>query len=73
MPQTGVEAPAELLADLDRHVGGDDTFVDRSQAVRASIRTTLGLLGEVDPRHGHLGSEHATDRDSNETGETDGN
>jgi Arc/MetJ-type ribon-helix-helix transcriptional regulator len=49
-----VEIPDELLADLDEHVGEDGKFVNRSDAIRASIRKTLDLLDEIDARHGRL-------------------
>jgi len=52
MPKISVEVPAELLADLDGHVGEERKFVNRSEAVRASIRKTLDLLDDVDKRHG---------------------
>ena len=55
MPKISVEVPEELLADLDRHVGEDGKFVNRSEAVRASIRKTLDLLDEIDERHGRRG------------------
>jgi Arc/MetJ-type ribon-helix-helix transcriptional regulator len=54
MPKISVEIPQELLEDLDRHVGEDGKFVNRSEAVRASIRKTLDVLDEVDQRHGRL-------------------
>lgn len=54
MPKISVEVPEELLTDLDRHVGDDAKFVNRSEAVRASIRKTLDVLDEVDERHGRL-------------------
>lgn len=54
MPKISVEIPAELLADLDEHVGSDAKFVNRSEAVRASIRKTLDQLDEIDARHGRL-------------------
>ncbi|WP_138007644.1 ribbon-helix-helix domain-containing protein [Halalkalirubrum salinum] len=54
MPKISVEIPEELLTDLDRHVGEDGKFVNRSEAVRASIRKTLDLLDEIDERHGRL-------------------
>jgi Arc/MetJ-type ribon-helix-helix transcriptional regulator len=54
MPKISVEVPAELLDDLDEHVGGDGKFVNRSEAVRASIRKTLDALDEIDARHGRL-------------------
>jgi Arc/MetJ-type ribon-helix-helix transcriptional regulator len=71
MPKISVEVPEELLADLDRHVGEDGKFVNRSEAVRASIRKTLDMLDEIDARHGRLddgGSDDATD----DTGGSDG-
>ena len=54
MPKISVEIPAELLADLDEHVGDDGKFVNRSDAVRASIRKNLDLLDEIDARHDRL-------------------
>ena len=57
MPKISVEVPEELLADLDAHVGGDGKFVNRSEAIRASIRKTLDLLDEIDARHGRLSDE----------------
>jgi Arc/MetJ-type ribon-helix-helix transcriptional regulator len=52
-----VEIPDELLADLDEHVGSDAKFVNRSDAIRASIRKTLDTLDEIDARHDRLESE----------------
>jgi Arc/MetJ-type ribon-helix-helix transcriptional regulator len=57
MPKISVEIPAELLEDLDDHVGDDGKFVNRSDAIRASIRKTLDLLDEIDARHDRLESE----------------
>ena len=54
MPKISVEIPGELLADLDEHVGNDGKYVNRSEAVRASIRNNLDLLDEIDARHGRL-------------------
>lgn len=54
MPKISVEVPEELLADLDDHVGEEGKFVNRSEAIRASIRKTLDLLDEIDERHGRL-------------------
>jgi len=54
MPKISVEVPAELLADLDEHVGEDGKFVNRSEAIRASIRKTLDLLDEIDQRHDRI-------------------
>lgn len=54
MTKISVEVPDELLADLDKHVGEDKKFVNRSEAVRASIRKTLDLLNDIDARHGRL-------------------
>ena len=55
MPKVSVEIPQELLADLDEHVGDDGKFVNRSDAIRASIRKTLDVLDEIDKRHGRVG------------------
>jgi Arc/MetJ-type ribon-helix-helix transcriptional regulator len=57
MPKISVEVPEELLADLDEHVGDDKKFVNRSDAIRASIRKTLDVLDDIDRRHGRLEDE----------------
>jgi Arc/MetJ-type ribon-helix-helix transcriptional regulator len=57
MAKISVEIPDELLADLDEHVGENGKFVNRSDAIRASIRKTLDLLDEIDERHGRLNDE----------------
>jgi len=54
MPKISVEVPAELLADLDEHVGEEGKFVNRSEAIRASVRKTLDQLDEIDRRHGRI-------------------
>lgn len=54
MPKVSVEIPQELLDDLDTHVGDEGKFVNRSDAVRASIRKTLDMLDEIDRRHGRV-------------------
>lgn len=54
MAKISVEIPDELLADLNEHVGDDKKFVNRSDAIRASIRKTLDMLNEIDARHGRL-------------------
>ncbi|MDL5363534.1 type II toxin-antitoxin system ParD family antitoxin [Halalkalicoccus sp. NIPERK01] len=54
MPKISVEVPQELLDDLDSHVGDGGKFVNRSEAIRASVRKTLDLLDEIDARHGRL-------------------
>lgn len=57
MPKISVEVPEELLSDLNEHVGDDKKFVNRSDAIRASIRKTLDMLDEIDERHGRLKDE----------------
>jgi Arc/MetJ-type ribon-helix-helix transcriptional regulator len=57
MSKVSVEIPDELLADLDEHVGDDAKFVNRSDAIRASIRKTLDRLDEIDERQGRLPEE----------------
>jgi Arc/MetJ-type ribon-helix-helix transcriptional regulator len=57
MPKISVEVPAELLSDLDDHVGEDGKFVNRSEAIRASIRKTLDMLDDIDQRQGRLDDE----------------
>ncbi|MFD1513176.1 ribbon-helix-helix domain-containing protein [Halomarina rubra] len=54
MPKISVEIPQELLDDLDDHVGDEGKFVNRSDAIRASIRKTLDVLDDIDARHGRL-------------------
>lgn len=54
MPKISVEIPQELLDDLDEHVGDEGKFVNRSDAVRASIRKTLDVLDDIDARHDRL-------------------
>ncbi|NGM68488.1 ribbon-helix-helix protein, CopG family [Natronolimnobius sp. AArcel1] len=54
MPKISVEIPQELLEDLDSHVGDDGKFVNRSDAIRASIRKNLDILDEIDERHDRL-------------------
>ncbi|MCU4743234.1 type II toxin-antitoxin system ParD family antitoxin [Natronoglomus mannanivorans] len=54
MPKISVEIPQELLDDLDNHVGDDGKFVNRSDAIRASIRKNLDILDEIDQRHDRL-------------------
>jgi Arc/MetJ-type ribon-helix-helix transcriptional regulator len=57
MPKISVEVPAELLEDLDAHVGEEGKFVNRSEAIRASIRKTLDMLDDIDERQGRLDDE----------------
>lgn len=57
MPKVSVEIPQELLDDLDEHVGENGKFVNRSDAIRASVRKTLDILDEIDSRHGRLEHE----------------
>ncbi|AEM55765.1 putative CopG/Arc/MetJ family transcriptional regulator [Haloarcula hispanica ATCC 33960] len=49
-----MEVPAELLNDIDKHVGEDGKFVNRSEAIRASVRKTLDVLDDIDERQGRL-------------------
>ncbi|QCC50542.1 ribbon-helix-helix domain-containing protein [Halapricum salinum] len=58
MPKISVEVPQELLDDLDSHVGEEGKFVNRSEAIRASIRKTLDALDEIDARHDRLDDEY---------------
>jgi Arc/MetJ-type ribon-helix-helix transcriptional regulator len=57
MPKISVEIPQELLDDLDEHVGDGGKFVNRSDAVRSSIRKNLDILDEIDARHDRLDDE----------------
>ena len=57
MTKVSVEIPDELLADLDEHVGAEGKFVNRSDAIRASIRKTLDRLDEIDERQGRIDEE----------------
>jgi Arc/MetJ-type ribon-helix-helix transcriptional regulator len=74
VPKISVEIPGELLDDLDEHVGSDGKFVNRSDAVRASIRKTLDVLDEIDARHGRLDTQttttHASGASEGDTGDT---
>ncbi|MDZ7745058.1 MAG: type II toxin-antitoxin system ParD family antitoxin [Halobacteriales archaeon] len=54
MPKISVEIPGELLADLDDHVGTEGKYVNRSDAIRASVRKNLDILDDIDARHGRL-------------------
>jgi len=63
MPKISVDVPQELLDDLDDHVGDDGKFVNRSDAVRASLRKTLDVLDDIDARHGRLSDEHDAEDD----------
>jgi Arc/MetJ-type ribon-helix-helix transcriptional regulator len=64
MPKISVEVPQELLDDLDDHVGSDGKFVNRSEAIRASVRKTLDMLDEIDERHGRLDQSDPPESDS---------
>ena len=57
MPKVLVEIPEELLNDLDNHVGSDGKFVNRSDAIRSSIRKTLDMLDEIDKKQGRYDIE----------------
>ncbi|UPV75502.1 ribbon-helix-helix domain-containing protein [Halorussus limi] len=57
MSKISVEVPDELLEDLDAHVGEEGKFVNRSEAIRASVRKMLDVLDEIDERHGRLEDE----------------
>ena len=61
MAKVSVEIPDELLADLDEHVGDGKKFVNRSDAIRASIRKTLDTLDEIDERNGRLEGDETTE------------
>lgn len=52
MPKITVEIPQHLLDDMDKHVGDDKKFVNRSDAIRTSIRKMLDIMDEIDARHG---------------------
>ena len=57
MPKVSVEIPEEQLNDLDNHVGSDGKFVNRSDAIRSSIRKTLDMLDEIDKKQGRYDIE----------------
>ncbi len=57
MPKVTIEIPDELMDDLDEHVGDDKKFVNRSDAIRASMRKTLDMLDDIDARHGRIDEE----------------
>ncbi len=54
MVKVTVEIPDELLDDLEEHIGENKKFVNRSEAIRASIRKTLDIMDNIDERHGRL-------------------
>lgn len=54
MPKISVDVPQELLDDMDEHVGDEGKFVNRSDAIRSSMRKMLDVLDEIDERHGRL-------------------
>lgn len=57
MTKVSLEIPDELLDDIDEHVGKNGKFVNRSEAIRASMRKALDLFDEIDERHGRLSPE----------------
>lgn len=59
VPKISVEIPQELLDDLNEHVGDDGKFVNRSDAIRASIRKTLDIMDDIDARHGRITDERS--------------
>jgi Arc/MetJ-type ribon-helix-helix transcriptional regulator len=61
MPKITVDIPQHLLEDLDKHTGDEKKFVNRSDAIRASIRKTLDIMDEIDEKHGR--SEDAREED----------
>jgi len=54
MPKITGEIPQELLDDMDEHVGDQKKFVNRSDAVRTSIRKMLDIMDDIDARHGRM-------------------
>jgi Arc/MetJ-type ribon-helix-helix transcriptional regulator len=52
MPKVTVEIPQQMLDDLKEHIGDEKKFVNRSDAIRTSIRKTLDIMDEIDARHG---------------------
>ena len=61
MPKITVDIPQHLLEDLDEHTGDDKKFVNRSDAIRASIRKTLDIMDEIDERHGRATNQNNED------------
>ncbi|GAB3680446.1 type II toxin-antitoxin system ParD family antitoxin [Salinarchaeum chitinilyticum] len=57
MAKVSVEIPDELLEDLDEHVGEGKKFVNRSEAIRGSIRKSLDIFDEIDERQGRAEDE----------------
>lgn len=62
MPKITVEIPQHLLDDMDEHVGDEKKFVNRSDAVRTSIRKMLDIMDDIDARHGRLKDERNSDK-----------
>ena len=57
MPKVTLDIPQHLLEDLDEHTGDDKKFVNRSDAIRASIRKTLDFMDRIDEKHGRVDIE----------------
>ena len=52
MPKITVEIPQHILDDLDKHIGDDKKFVNRSDAIRTACRKLLDLMEKIDERSG---------------------
>ncbi|MFB6158671.1 MAG: ribbon-helix-helix domain-containing protein [Candidatus Nanohalobium sp.] len=63
MPKITVDIPRHLLEDLDEHTGDDKKFVNRSDAIRASIRKTLDFMDEIDEKHGRAEDAREEDKE----------
>ncbi len=57
MPKISVEIPQHLLDDMDKHIGDDKKFVNRSDAIRTAIRKMLDLMDKIDRRHERISSK----------------
>lgn len=54
MPKITVEIPQHLLDDMDYHIGAGKKFVNRSDAIRTSIRKMLDLMDKIDEKQGRV-------------------
>jgi len=59
MPKVSVEIPRSCLMTSTSTSVTRGKFVNRSDAIRASIRKTLDMLDEIDERHGRVETDEA--------------
>ena len=52
MPKVSLDMPAEILSDINKHVGDEKKFVSVADAIRTACRKLLDQLDEIDIRNG---------------------